>query len=82
MTVFRWIRLLWLPGVMLGVAGFLAWYGAALLVHQSSPWLGWIFLAAAVLKAGLWLYVARLRIRFHDTHVLAHLATARQSRRG
>jgi divalent metal cation (Fe/Co/Zn/Cd) transporter len=54
------------PTIMLAVAGFLVWYGTALINHPAagaSPWLGWVLVAAAALKAAVWLFVATGRIR-------------------
>jgi divalent metal cation (Fe/Co/Zn/Cd) transporter len=62
----RWVGVLIVPTVMLAVAGFLVWYGTALIndpAAGASPWLGWLLVGAAALKAALWLFVATGRIR-------------------
>ena len=61
-----WIRLAWLPIVMLGFAGIVAWFGISVLTNPApgaQPWLGWVLLGAAAIKAAIWVYVARLRFK-------------------
>lgn len=62
----KWLRLLWMPLVMLAVAAWVGWYGTQILLRPDpSPpgWLGWLLIAAASAKAALWTFVAVLKIR-------------------
>jgi hypothetical protein len=63
----RWTPLLWLPVVMLGLAGFLGWSGVALLTRpapRASELLAWLFLVAATVLAAAGINVGRQRARF------------------
>ena len=58
---------MWLPAVMLGVAVYIACNGVGILTHPARgavPWLGWLLIDVALVKASLWLYFARLRARY------------------
>jgi hypothetical protein len=51
---------------MLVVAGWVGLYGVQIVEHPAlgaPPWLGWLLIAVAVLKATIWLFAARLRFR-------------------
>jgi hypothetical protein len=57
----------WLPALMLVVAGWVGLYGVQIVERPAlgaPPWLGWLLIAVAVLKATIWLFAARLRFRY------------------
>lgn len=63
----RFVRLLWLPVAMFGVAGLLAFWGIGILVssHPVAPrWSGWLLIGVAAIKASVWFVVGRLRLRY------------------
>jgi hypothetical protein len=63
----RWIQLLRLPVVMLGLAGFLGWSGVALLTRSSpraSELLAWLLLVAATVLAAFAINVGRQQVLF------------------
>jgi hypothetical protein len=79
-ALLRWIRLLWLPALMLGVAVFVLWYGIEILVQPgagSPDWIGWLLICVGVLKASLWTYVIMLRIRYRARILAPRLGGSR-----
>jgi len=46
----RYLRLLFLPVIMLAVAGLLAVWGVGILLGSgSTPWIGWLLIGVAVI---------------------------------
>lgn len=63
----RVARLLTGPIIMLAIAGVLAFWGIQIVTSPSPSslhWMGWLLLGASVLKATVWIVVARLRLRY------------------
>jgi len=62
----RWVKLLWVPVVMLALASILAWSGVALVTRptRASVLLAWLILGAATVLAALGVNTGRLGVQF------------------
>ena len=60
------VRLLWFPALNLLLAAFIAYLGIRSLLGfppGAQAWFGWLLVAVATAKAGIWLLYARLRFQ-------------------